>query len=119
MKLFVLSLLVFGLSAMAADVSGKWKGTADTPNGTVERTFLFKVDGTKLTGETESQMMGKSTIADGKVEGDTITFSINVKFQDNDMKLNYKGVVSGDEIKFTLDIPNVGQTLEYTAKRVS
>ena len=30
----------------------QWKGTAEGPNGPIERTFTFKVDGGKLTGET-------------------------------------------------------------------
>jgi hypothetical protein len=33
------------------------------------------------------------------------------------MKLNYKGKVNGDTIKFTVEGPN-GMTLEYDAKRV-
>src|SRR5712691_592815 len=100
--LFVL-MMVFAVCASAADVSGTWKGTADTPNGKVERTFVFKVDGNKLTGETSSQMMGKSTIMDGKVDGDNLSFNITVKFQDNEVKLTYKGKVgaSGNEITLT------------------
>jgi hypothetical protein len=109
------ALLAF--TASAADVTGTWKGTVETPNGTVERTFVFKVAGTTLTGETTSQMMGKSVINDGKVEGDSISFTIDVKFQENEMKLNYKGKVNGDTIKFTVEGPN-GMTLEYDAKRV-
>lgn len=100
-------------------MTGTWKGTAETPNGTIERTFVFKVDGDKLTGETSSEMMGKSVIHDGKVSGDAISFTINVKFQENEMTLNYKGKVDGDQIKFTVDVPNGGPTLEYVAKKVS
>lgn len=119
MKWLLTLMAVFALAASASDVTGTWKGTAETPNGTIERTFVFKVDGDKLTGETSSQMMGKSTIMDGKVNGDNISFSITVKFQDNEMKLNYKGKVSGDEIKFTVESSSGGLSLEYTAKRVS
>ena len=119
MKLLVLLLALCAVSLYAADVSGTWKGTAETPNGTIERTFVFKVEGTKLTGETTSQMMGKSTIADGKVEGDDITFNITVKFQDREMKLNYKGKVSGDTIKFHVEGAGGGPTIDYVAKRVS
>jgi len=71
-----LALTAASSTASAADISGNWKGAAETPNGTIERTFAFKVDGHKLTGETTSSMMGKSTIADGKVDGDTVTFTI-------------------------------------------
>lgn len=94
-----------------------WKGTAEGPQGAIERTFTFKVDGAKLTGETASEMMGKSELKDGKVEGDNISFSINANFQGNDMTLAYKGKVVGDQIKLAVDFPGGGQTIEYTLKR--
>lgn len=111
-------MLAVALSAAAADVSGTWKGTAQTQNGPIERTFTFKVDGNKLTGETSSDMFGTSKIEDGKVDGDNISFTITVNFQGNEGKVNYKGKVQGDEIKFSVEIPALSQTLEYTAKRV-
>ena len=104
------------ITALAADISGKWKGSAEGPNGPIERTFTFKVDGTKLTGETESQMMGKSTIEDGKIEGDNLTFTVNANFQGNEMKLAYKGHVTGNEIKLTVDFG--GNAVEYTLKKI-
>jgi hypothetical protein len=116
MKHLLALLLLF---AVAADVTGTWKGTADTPNGPVERTFIFKVDGNTLTGETSSEMLGKSTITDGKIDGDNLSFTITAKYQDNEMKLNYKGKVNGNEIKFTVEIPGTGQTIVYNAKRIS
>lgn len=119
MRWLLILLAAFAVTGLAADVTGTWKGTAETPNGTIERTFIFKVDGDKLTGETSSEIMGKSTIMDGKIEGDNLSFTITVKFQDNDLKLNYKGKVTGNEIKFTVEIPNAGQSLEYIAKKVS
>jgi osmotically-inducible protein OsmY len=119
MKWLLLLLAMFAFTASAADVSGTWKGTAQTPNGTTERTFVFKVDGNKLTGETTSDMFGKSVIEDGKIDGDNISFSITVNVQGNEGKVNYKGQVEGDQIKFTVNIPAYNQTVEYTAKRVS
>ncbi len=110
--------LMFTLCAAAADVSGTWKGTADLGGNTIERTFVFKVDGGKLTGETTSEMMGKSVITDGKVDGDILSFTITVKFQDNEMKLTYKGKVSGDSLKFDVDGVG-GQAIVYNCKRVS
>ena len=53
------------------------------------------------------------------MDGDTLTFTIKVNFQGNDMTLNYNGKVSGDVIKFNVQTPNGDQTLEYTAKKVS
>jgi hypothetical protein len=119
MKAILVMMALFALSASAADIGGNWKGTAEGPNGPIERTFTFKVDGTKLTGETESQMIGKSTITDGKVEGDKIEFSIKASFQGNEMTLLYKGIISGDTIKLSVDFGGGGQTVEYTLKRAS
>ena len=120
MKWLLTLMAAFVMVASAADISGAWKGTAETPNGTFQRTFVFKVDGNKLTGETTSEMLGKSEIMNGKVDGDTVSFDITVKIEDNDMKLHYAGKVSGNEIKFHVESADGnGMTLEYVAKRVS
>ena len=78
------------------------------------------MDGNKLTGETTSTMMGKSTLQDGKVDGDELSFTIVGKIQDNELKLNYKGKVAGNEIHFTSQIAGGGggQTIEWHAKKV-
>lgn len=114
-----LVILSVALTAAAADVTGTWKGTAQTPNGPVERTFNFKVDGNKLTGDTNSEIFGKSVIDDGAVDGDNISFTITVNFQGNQGKVNYKGKVKGGQIDFTVEIPALNQTVEYSAKRVA
>lgn len=119
MKLLLTATLMalFALAASAADVSGTWKATAEGPNGPIQRTFTFQQNGTKLTGETVSEYTGKSVINDGKVEGDAISFNITAKFQDNEMKLAYKGKITGDTIKLTSDFGGSGQTIEWTLKK--
>ncbi|MBM3794748.1 MAG: hypothetical protein FJW31_11910 [Acidobacteria bacterium] len=104
------------LSLLAADVAGKWKATAEGPNGKMERTFDFTVEGEKLTGESVSSFAGKSAIIDGKVKGDDLSFKLNVSFGGNEMQMNYKGkVVSKDEIKFTAEVGE--NTIEWAAQR--
>lgn len=115
-RLLLLTLLA-ALCASAADIDGTWKGTAESPNGTFERTFMFKADGTKLTGETTSQMMGKSVINDGKIDGANLSFTIKINFQGNDVQVNYKGKLDGDTLKLSAETPDF--KLEYTAKKVS
>lgn len=117
MKLLLAVLALCALPALAADVTGTWKGSAETPNGTIERTFVFKQTGTTLTGESTSEMMGKSTITDGKVEGDNVSFSMTVKFQDNEMKLDYSGKVTGNEMKLHVDAG--GFAIDYVLKKTS
>ena len=114
-----LAVLTFAsaMVAYAADISGTWKGTADFGGGAVERSFAFKVDGKKLTGETTSERMGRSIITDGVVDGDDVSFTITGKIQDNDVTIHYKGQVKGSEMKLNSDAN--GQTIEWKLTRVS
>jgi len=116
-----LTLLVASLLAvMAADVAGNWKATAEGPNGAMERTLSLQVDGAKLSGETVSSFVGKSVIEDGKVAGDTFTFTITAKFQDNEMKISYKGKLTGtDTMTLTSEVGGGGANpIEWKATRV-
>src|SRR2546423_1732943 len=111
-------LAAFAITALAADISGNWKATAEGPNGQMERTFVFKVDGSKVTGESTSTMMGKSPISEGKIEGDTVSFVLTGKFGDQEVKLNYQGKIAGNEIKFTSEMaggPGGGQPIQWVA----
>ena len=123
MKWLIILAACFAAVASAADITGNWNGTAENQGQSIQRTFTFKVDGAKLTGETNSEMLGKSTINDGKVEGDTITFSITASLGGNEMKITYKGKVSGDTIKLTSQFPGMdggqGQSIEWTLKKAS
>src|SRR5499433_4517291 len=82
-----------------ADVNGKWTAQVPGRDGQPqETTFTFKVEGDKLTG-TVSGRQGDTPIADGKIDGDNISFSRTINAQGNNIKISYKGKVSGDEIK--------------------
>lgn len=113
---FLLGLLT--LTALAADISGKWTAQVPGRGGqTREQTFNLKADGNTLTG-TVSGRGGDMPIADGKIDGDTISFTQTMEFNGNTMKLVYKGTVSGDEIKFSRTRDGgEGQAQEFTAKR--
>jgi hypothetical protein len=94
----VLALLA---TAWAADVTGKWVAQSTRPDGTTsETTFNLKVDGTVLTG-TMTTTRGESTISEGKVNGDEISFVVVRKMGESEMKTLWKGKVAGDEITFT------------------
>jgi len=128
MRKLITTGLLFGLLsvvALAADVSGKWTAQVPGRGGqTRELTFTFKVDGNTLTG-TVSGPRGDSEISDGKIDGDTISFTQTMEFNGNTMKILYKGTVSGDEIKFTrtreggFQGRKGGGPTEFTAKRAS
>jgi hypothetical protein len=120
---FLLLLLAAGV-ALAADVSGKWVAQVPGRGGqTREMTFDFKADGDKLTG-TITGMRGTTDISDGKINRDEISFTQVLEFNGNQMKILYKGTVSGEEIKFTRQREGGGEgqggrAMEFTAKRPS
>lgn len=119
MKRLLAAALLSTLAALAADavnINGNWKATTEGPNGAMTRTFAFKVDGEKLTGETVSSFAGKSEIKDGTVKGSDLSFTIDINIQGNEMKVAYKGkVVSKDEIKLSAEVN--GNPIEWVAKR--
>ncbi|HWE85595.1 MAG TPA: hypothetical protein VG267_11670 [Terracidiphilus sp.] len=111
-----LLLVSFGaITALAADVTGKWSGTVTTPRGDQQITFNFKVDGAALSG-TVTTPRGGTDITDGKVDGANISFTQKVSFNGNDMTINYTGKVDGDSIKFTRTVGD-RPAVEFTATR--
>ena len=93
--LFTLLLIIGGLTTYAQNtLDGNWKGTRETPNGTFEVNYTFKVEGNELTGTWKTQF-GEAKLENGKVDGKKFSYSISF----NDMKLNYTGEgVSDDEL---------------------
>ncbi|MEO8501000.1 MAG: hypothetical protein ABI565_08800 [Vicinamibacteria bacterium] len=119
-KLFLAaaSSLLLAVATFAADVSGKWTAEVQGRNGAMTTTFVFKVEGEKLTG-TVSGRGGDNPISDGVIKGDEMSFNVAVNFNGNEMKLAYKGKVSGDEIKMSRTRPGADMPpQEFTAKRV-
>jgi len=92
-------------TALADDsVAGKWKGQFDSAIGLQKYSYEFKVDGDKLTGKAVGEReMGTNEVAitEGKISKDTISFVEQLKFDDNDIRIEYTGKLAGDEIKFT------------------
>jgi hypothetical protein len=91
------------IMAFAADVTGTWKGEAN-PNGKGgPPTFTFKQAGSALTGTTS--MRGNDVeISNGKIDGDKISFEVNVDMGDKGKMTNkYSGTVSGTTMKLSAE----------------
>ena len=115
LALAVLVVTLGAVTALAADLNGKWKASVETPRGTQEITFDFHADGATLTGKVTSPR-GESDITDGKIDGDNLSFTQTVNFNGNEMKINYTGKVDGDSIKFTRTVGD-RPAVELTATR--
>jgi hypothetical protein len=87
----------------AADITGIWTGQVQGRNGEMlEVTFRFKQDGQTLTGK----MYGDNedaVLADGKIAGDQISFSVNSDLFGGRAKFVYTGAVSSSSMQLTRD----------------
>lgn len=109
--------LALAMVCSAADVTGKWTAQVPGREGqTRETTFEFKASGAALTG-TMSGRGEPAPIADGKVDGDKISFTVTREFGGNTMKWTFTGTISGDEIKMKRE-GGQGEPREFVAKRV-
>jgi hypothetical protein len=118
MKWLLAIMAVFAMTAFAADVAGTWKASIETPNGTMESTFTFKVEDGKVTGTATMGQMGESPISEGKVDADTVSFAVVRNGPQGEFRINYTGKVTGDDMKLTGSIPAMDRTFEMSAKRV-
>jgi len=101
----------------AADVSGTWTASFDTQVGTQNYTFTFMVDGNTLTGTAKSNLIGDSTLSEGKVDGDTIAFVEMGTYQGMPLTFTYSGQVVGEnEIRFKRELMGFPPE-EFVAKR--
>lgn len=103
----------------AVDVNGTWKSEFDSRIGHLKYVYEFKTDGEKLTGTALREREGeksKTELKEVKLSGDDISFVENAKFQDQEIRIEYKGRVVGDEIKFTRKVGDFA-TIEIVAKR--
>ena len=117
LRLALLSCIVAAV-AFAADVTGKWSYEMQGKNGPMTANMNLKADGAKLTG-TVSGRGGETEISDGKVDGDSISFTVVREFNGNKIVTKYNGKVSGDEIKFTRQREGGDRVQEFTAKKAS
>ena len=114
----ILSIAVFCVAAFAAgDFNGNWTAAIDTQIGVQNYVFTFKVEGEKVTGKAKSELaMTTTDLTEGAVKGDDISFVENLDFQGMPLRITYKGKISGDEIKFTRNVADIGEET-FVAKR--
>jgi hypothetical protein len=107
-------MLAFTFIAFAADATGMC--SLDTGRGGTLR-FTFRVSGSTLAGTIEGEG-GVTMLTDGKVNGDTITFTQTFPGRDGgeSFKVTYTGKVSADRIVFSRE-NRPGAPVTFTAKK--
>jgi hypothetical protein len=108
--------MTIGMAAMAvaADVTGKWVGNVETPNGPLELTYELKAEGEVLSG-TVASAMGSLPLTKGKVAGDVLTYEVTIEGATivHEARVN----AAGDEI--TVKATGEWGTSEYVVKKAA
>ena len=111
----VLAAVLVAAPAYAHDADGKWAGTVTTDMGEIPVQFEFKVDGVTLTGSTLGFDGSPVQIKNGKVDGNTISYTVSFDFGGMPFDINYKGVVTASEIKINAEA--MGMPVEFMLKK--
>ena len=111
--MLAIALLLAASFAFGADVDGKWAGTI--PGMDIPVSYTFKADGATLTGTSSGPENTTIPIKDGKIDGNKISFSVTIDMGGQEMKMDMKGVLSGDDLKLTMDM--MGQAMDIPLKR--
>ena len=95
-------------------VDGTWNVTVNSPMGAQPSTLTVTADGGALTG-TQSAQGNTQPIANGKIDGDTVTWSnsITTPFP---MTLEFTGKLDGDTLNGNVKAGSFG-SFPFTGKR--
>ena len=88
-------------------VAGTYDCVTKTPMGDQKSKFTVTVDGDTFTGQ-QAGAMGSMDVADGKVDGNTLTWTMNMTVP-MPMKLTGEATVEGDTITGTVDAGAFGK----------
>jgi hypothetical protein len=88
--------------SFAADIDGKWTGQVEGRNGPQTQTLMLKADGNALTGSVEGGRGGPVEISNGTIDGANVSFTVVRQFGDNKITQQYKGTLSGGDLKLTV-----------------
>ena len=98
----LLSAIIVGCSSDLSSKSdessgliGRWELTTVSPRGTRTRTLTINED---LTGTYQGRNR-EIPITDLKVEGDQVSFKIQMKFREREFTMEFKGTLDGTSLK--------------------
>src|SRR5258707_1029271 len=110
------AMMVLAASVYAANVTGEWNLTEETPNGTGTPTVTFKQDGETLTG-TYKGRFGEAPLK-GTIKDNAIKFTVTINVQGQDLEIEYAGTVDGDPMKGKAKFGDMGEGA-FTGKKAA
>ncbi len=119
MKIFVALFTLLCGFALADDLTGRWVAEQTAPNGQKrETTVALIAEGGSLKGFIATAR-ATMPIVEGRVDGDTATFTILREASGVDQRVDCAAARTGDELKVTMPNDNNRPPTVLTAKRIS
>ena len=81
--------------AYAADLAGTWEATLNTPIGALPAAYTFVPAGETFTGSMTLSGTDQFPIADGRIRGDSVFFSVDLSA----VVLQHRGRLAGDTLQ--------------------
>jgi hypothetical protein len=122
LKYLTAAVLLLGVANLAqaqthpAGADGTWIWSTPGRNGGADRTntLTLKADGPKLTGKLSAPGRGGPTadtsISEGKVDGDTVSFLLVREQNGNSSTNKYSGKIAGEKITGKIETSRDGET---------
>ena len=107
--------LMLAAVAIAGSIDGKWQAEYEGNRGPRSVVFDLKQEGETLQG-TVGFGSREMPIEEGTIDGNKVTFSVTLSFQDRDIQLKYTGSLEEDSLNLVLETR--GQTREMVARRL-
>ena len=101
-------------AAKVTDVTGTWELNVESPMGSRASDAIFTQSGGTLAGKMVSPR-GEVPLT-GTVSGDTVKFGINVNVQGQNLQIDYTGTVTGDTMSGTVVFGSFGDG-KWTGKK--
>ncbi len=115
-RLLACALLLTASPAFAAGVDGKWTGSIDAGQGPIQVNYEFKSDGKKVTGTTQGPDGSTLPLKNVKLDGNKISFSLDLDFGQGPTTFNYTGVIEAGMMKLHSEF--MGQAIDFVLKKL-
>lgn len=104
----------------SAPVAGQWQGEFDSPIGRQKYLFTFQLKDSGMAATATAEANGQKrdvTFQEARLSGDSLTFIEMRSFQGNEIRVEYKGQVGAQAIRFTRRVGEMAPQ-EFEATRV-
>ena len=128
MKTFtLLAALMFVAAPLAAQdttrvptamVAGNWDFSFTSPQGAANWRIKFDQTGDTLRGSAATDF-GQLDVSEGWITGDDMSFTLNLNFNGQMIRVDFAGKVKGDTVQGNVNVPEANMQFPFTAVKAA